>query len=105
KQLEMDTPGTTIDRDVDGDFKFRAGCTILIAPETQEIRRVIRTSGTVANDMELERVRRFLTGENGVSGNAFDAGLAISLASLAETGSRVRNEPFALLHEHEGNKP
>lgn len=80
----------------DGDFKYRAGCTILIDPVKQEIRRVIRTPGTVADDRQLERVRRFLTGEFDTGGNAFDAGQPNSLrvASL-----RAAKEPFAFLHQ------
>ena len=80
------------------DFWYRAGCTVLIDPVTVEIRRVIRTPGTIADDRELERVRRFLTGELGATGNAFDAGLARSL----RLGAReARDEPFALLHNVE----
>ena len=66
------------------DFVFRAGCTILIDPVTAEVRRVIRTPGTIADHTELDRVRRFLTGEAGGIGNAFDAGLA--KASTAGAG-------------------
>jgi hypothetical protein len=80
------------------DFVFRAGCTILIDPVTAEVRRVIRTPGTIADDTELERVRRFLTGEAGGVGNAFDAGLAGSM----DGGRRItRDEPFALMHQLE----
>ncbi len=100
KQKAMDAPSSTpLSRDEHGDFKFRAGCTILIAPDTQEIRRVIKTRGTVSDDTELETVRRFLTGESGATGNAFDAGLAQSLMSI---NSEMRDEPFALLHDQEG---
>ncbi len=80
------------------DFVYRAGCTVLIDPMTAEVRRVIRTAGTIADDGELERVRRFLVGEAGAAGNAFDAGLP---RSLGLAGATVRNEPFALLHRHE----
>ncbi|MES1242269.1 MAG: hypothetical protein ABUT39_11670 [Acidobacteriota bacterium] len=80
------------------DFTFRAGCTVLIDPVTAEVRRVIRTAGTIADDAELERVRSFLVGETGGAGNAFDAGRP---GSLGLTGSRIRNEPFALLHRME----
>ena len=78
------------------DFTFRAGCTVLINPRSAEILRVIRTRGTIANDEELARVRRFLVGETGIVGNAFDAGLAESRRKIGKT---VRNEPFALLHQ------
>ncbi len=95
-QQEMDRRTDVLAQDEDGDFKYRAGCTILIDPATQEVRRVIRTAGTVAGDTELERVRRFLTGEAGTSGNAFDAGFP---ASLRAGRPAARDEPFALLHQ------
>lgn len=78
-----------------GDFTFRSGCTILIDPTTQEVLRVIRTAGDIANDTELDRVRRFKTGETAVNGNAFDSGLPLSLSI---TSDLLQNEPFALLH-------
>jgi hypothetical protein len=62
---------------------------------TSMVRRVIRTPGTIADDDELDRVRRFLLGEGGGSGNAFDGGLAMS---LRERDPGARSEPFALLH-------
>ena len=96
EQKRMDKPGTKIPRNKDGDFKYRAGCTVLIDPTKQEIRRVIRTPGTVADNGELERMRRFLAGEIDLPGNAFDAGLAPSIREKADV---VRDEPFALLHE------
>ncbi len=96
KQRRMDQPGKPIPPQEDGDFKFRTGCTVLIDPATQQVRRIIRTPGNVANDSELDRVRRYLLGESGASGNAFDAGLADSLSSGRRT---VRQEPFALLHQ------
>jgi len=79
------------------DFVYRAGCTVLIDPHTAAVRRVIRTRGTIADDEELNRVRRFLSGETGATGNAFDAGLAVSL----RRDVRPRDEPFALLHQIE----
>ena len=69
------------------DFIFRAGCTVIIDPSMAAVRRVIRTPGTIADNEELDRVRRFITGEEGGIGNAFDAGLARSRA-LAEPGVR-----------------
>ena len=95
EQKQKDSPGTQQDKD--GDFKYRAGCTILIDPKTQEIRRVIRTAGTIADDSELNRVRRYLCGEVEASGgNAFDSGLALSIRSI---GAATRDEPFALIHQ------
>jgi hypothetical protein len=75
----------------EGDFRFRAGCTLIINPVTMEVRRVMRTAGTIADDVQLERLRRFLT-EGGLDpANAFDS---------ARSALRAR-EPFALLHRDE----
>jgi hypothetical protein len=80
------------------DFRHRAGATILIDPTTREVRRIIRTQGTIVDDKELDRVRRFLLGEGGGSDNAFDGGLALS---LADRDPKARDEPFAMLHQLE----
>jgi hypothetical protein len=86
RQRQMDQPGSQPPDD--GDFRYRAGCTLLINPTTMEVRWVIRTPGTIADDAQLERVRRFLT-EGGLEpGNAFDFARAALKAG----------EPFALLH-------
>ena len=78
--------------DPDRDFKYRAGCTLLIDPEQMEIRRVIRTPGNVADENELDRMRRYLL--DGLSPpNAF-AGVAERLEGSSE--------PFAFLHSHVG---
>nr|WP_298097264.1 hypothetical protein [uncultured Shinella sp.] len=92
KQAEMDrTPGAW---NLPGrDFKYRAGCTLLIDPEQMGIRRVIRTPGNVADDDELNRMRRYLL--EGLSpANAF-AGVADRFKQSAE--------PFAFLHSHAGD--
>lgn len=67
------------------DFWFRGGCTLIIDPETGEIRYCIRKSIQTENDDRLKRQRRFE--QAGVN------------PSVAETylGVRDRN-PFALLH-------
>jgi hypothetical protein len=98
-QMELDGGTPVLPQDAPPhDFVFRAGCTILLDPVTAEVRRVIRTPGTIADSTELERVRHFLTGEAGGVGNAFDAGLAASI----DGGRRItRDEPFALLHQLE----
>jgi hypothetical protein len=86
-QKQKDAPGSPEPAD-SGDFKYRAGCTLLINPVTMEVRRVIRTPGTIADDRQLERVRRFLT-EGGLEpANAFYRARDIVNA----------REPFALLH-------
>ncbi len=70
------------------DFKYRAGCTLLIDPKTMQVRRVIRTPGTVNDDAQLERQRLFLVGGGLEPTNAFHAGYRALKA----------REPFALLH-------
>jgi hypothetical protein len=85
RQEQADATGNVSD---DGDFVYRAGCTLLMNPVTMEVRRVIRTPGDIADNDELERMRRFLT-EGGLEpGNAFD---------IARNTLNAR-EPFALLH-------
>jgi hypothetical protein len=67
------------------DFWFRGGCTLIIDPETGEIRYCIRKSIQTEGDARLERQRQFeQAGAN---------------PSIADTyfGLRGRN-PFALLH-------
>lgn len=76
--------------DPERDFKYRAGCTLLIDPEGMKVRRVIRTPGTVADDGELNRMREYLL-----------SGLAPSNAFQGVAGHLGKDaEPFALLHAH-----
>jgi hypothetical protein len=82
--------GSAIPREVGGDFMYRAGCTLLLNPKTMEIRRVIRTSGDVADDSALDEMRAFLT-EKMQRMNSFDG---------VEKMLRTK-EPFALLHREE----
>jgi hypothetical protein len=92
KQKQRDAPGRKPPDDED--FYYRAGCTLLINQTTLEVRWVIRTPGTIADDAQLERVRRFLT-EGGLEpGNAFE------FARMAMKAREPR-EPFALLHREE----
>lgn len=74
-----------------GDFIFRAGCTLLMNPTTQEIRRVIRSDGRIDDDKSLARMRRYLT---------FGAEPTSSFASPSALAST--REPFALLHRNSG---
>jgi hypothetical protein len=89
KQLEMDaTPDAWKDPNVD--FKYRAGCTLLIDSERMEINRIMRTPGTVIDDYELDRMRDYLL--KGLEPlNAFD-GVSPRFNATAE--------PFAFLHAH-----
>jgi hypothetical protein len=75
---------------IEKDFTFRRGCTLIIDVERKRLRRIIRTNGDIADNLELRRVRKFLSGEGAVSSNAFAA---------ARDVFRAR-EPFALLHSH-----
>ncbi|SEJ38950.1 hypothetical protein SAMN05216327_109193 [Dyadobacter sp. SG02] len=100
EQKRMDEPGVVFQSDQHGDFIYRSGCTIMIDTTSQEVRRIIRTAGTISDDDELERVRKFLCGDSGSSGNAFDAGIALSMRSGFSSDFE---EPFALLHMHQSN--
>lgn len=76
----------------DGDFIYRAGSTIIINPTTQEIRRIIRTPGTISSNEEMNRLRKFLLGDYGVVGNSFNAG-------FVKNQVYQRDEPFYMLHK------
>jgi hypothetical protein len=55
KKMQKDKDGAPNSaNDPDRDFKYRAGCTLLIDPQEMEIRRVIRTPGTVADGAVLK---------------------------------------------------
>ena len=86
KQAQMDA-GPPLSARERGDFLYRAGCTLLMDPRTMNVRRVIRTPGTIADNRHLERVRRFLV-EGLEPVNAF---------ARARDAVDAR-EPFALLH-------
>ncbi len=79
--------------DGNGDFRYRAGCTVLIDPVSMTIRRVIRTTGTIRDNAALERMRKFLTEGGGDPDNAFALKRDVLRAA----------EPFAMLHRHEGS--
>jgi hypothetical protein len=90
QQAKDQLPGAF--NDPERDFKYRAGCTLLIDPEQMQIRRVIRTPGTVADDDELSRMRDYLLG-----------GLTPPDAFAPVTDRFAANaEPFAFLHSHGG---
>ena len=85
KQLAQDRPGA--EQDAVGDFTYRAGCTLLINPQTFQIRRVIRTAGDINDDEHLECLRRFLK-----------CGLEPANAFAPARNAVDAKEPFALLH-------
>lgn len=89
KQAAMDKPGNAAFPD-DGDFRYRAGCTVLFDPRTMQVRRVIRTAGTIADDEELDRVRDFLLHGYDQPENSF-----WSMSRMLQS-----REPFAMLHRH-----
>jgi len=90
QQAKDQLPGAF--NDPERDFKYRAGCTLLIDPEEMQIRRVIRTPGTVADQDELSRMRDYLLG-----------GLTPPDAFAPVTDRFAANaEPFAFLHSHGG---
>ena len=95
EQAAKDKEGAA--QDEYGDFTYRAGCTLIIDQATQEIRRIIKTRGTIGDDERLAAVRNHYTGEPNAHGNAFDAGI---MHSMKEGQTNQRNEPFALLHQH-----
>ena len=96
-QKAADAPGKRLPANKDGDFKFRAGCTIVIDGTKNTFRHIIRTPGTVEDDKELAIVRAFLTGEAEADSNAFDGRRQ---RSLTEPRVRGFDEPFAMLHRH-----
>jgi hypothetical protein len=70
-----------------------------VDPTTSEVRRVIRTPGTIADTAELDSVRAFLSGDGGLR-NAFDG----DPPSLRHRDWGSREEQFALLHQLDGER-
>jgi len=97
EQLQKDGGNAQLTESDRPDFKFRAGCTIVIDTTKGTFRHIIRTPGNVGDDDELERVRQFLTGDAGAKSNAFDG---VRMRSLRDPTLRQLDEPFAMLHRH-----
>jgi len=95
-QRKRDSGAKKISRRDEGDFIYRAGCTFFINPQNREFRWVIRTAGTIADDAELERMRKYLTGESMPTHNEF---AIMDPAMLGLAGGKDRREPFAMLHD------
>lgn len=91
-QNKKDNQKKPLSNEEQGDFIYRAGSTIIINPTNQEIRRIIKTPGTIASNEELNRLRRFLMGDDGEMGNAFTN-------SFSPNNDIDRDEPFYLLHK------
>lgn len=100
EQEAMDAPGMTHGSDETGDFTYRAGCTFLINPENKEIRWVMRTAGTINDNGEMDRMRRYLNGGNLPNRNEFAVSDPETMG--LQSGSQGRDEPFALLHDSVG---
>lgn len=94
-QRAMDARPTGTPAPTPPDFRYRAGATIIVDPVTSEVRRVIRTRGTILDDDELDRLRTFLQGGARGRDNAFDG---VGQESMARRSARQYDEPFALLH-------
>jgi hypothetical protein len=99
-QAEAERGKTPLDPKADGDFKFRAGCTVVIDTTHNVFRHVIRTHQPIDSDEELDRVRRFLRGEADPGTNAFEGERTASQRNPEEKAFGLRREPFALLHRH-----
>jgi len=80
-------------RDRRRDFRFRRGCTLIIDPLQMRIRYAIRTKGNIADNEELDKVRRHVSRRE--VDNAFSAG----------PPSDHAGEFFAALHRHEARVP
>lgn len=98
EQEKTDARSEDLDSNEDGDFKYRAGCTIVIDTTKKIFRYIITTPGTIESNAQLGRIRTFLTGDADASVNAFDG---VRTQKLHEAGyGRYGAEPFALLHRH-----
>ena len=81
------------------DFIYRAGCDDADRPaRTCEVRRVIRTPGTIDRRRANSPGARTSSTAKRRRRQRFDAGIA---ASLSDENRSLRDEPFALLHQLE----
>ena len=89
-QKKKDSGESAIGGPKDADFIYRAGCTLLIDAMTMDIRRIIRTRGTIDDDTELARMREYLTVGGLERTSAFSGPIDVLNAT----------ELLALLHDH-----
>jgi hypothetical protein len=90
------------------DFIFRGGCTLLVDPDTAEVRYCIYAR--IRSNNRLKRMRRFLTGEDSESARSTFYGdqrqgffsSAVTRQESSEKDSLI--EPFALLHNSFDNQ-
>ena len=76
RQAEVDKSGLNHTEEEKGayDFKYRAGCTVLVDADSFNIRRLIRTPYTITDDEGLNRLRDFLSDARPGLRNAFNDG-------------------------------
>ena len=79
------------DRPLRRDFRYRAGCTLLIDTRSFEIRRVIRTKFRADEDAGLDRMRQHLMQSSATAPNAFDG---------PGSDAHKHDNAFAMLHRH-----
>mgnify|MGYP007044697002 CR=1 FL=1 len=54
-----------------GDFIFRRGCTLVVDANTRIVRHIIKTKSRIDEDVELDRLRDYLTGADTTGEDAF----------------------------------
>ncbi len=79
------------DKPIRRDFRYRAGCTLLIDTRSFEIRRVIRTRFRADEDAGLDRMHRHLMQSSAVAPNAFDG---------PGVDAHKHDNVFAMLHRN-----
>jgi hypothetical protein len=72
------------------DFKYRAGCTLLIDPELLKVRRVIKTEARVDDEAAFNSLRGFI-----------EQGMNRASAFAPSRSAYAQKEQFAVLHSHE----
>ncbi len=88
EQDRMDARRDVADDEEDGDFKYRGGCTLLIDPNTCQVRYAINKH--ILSNGRLRRQRAFRGGENPALRATYFGD------PEREAGQR---EPFAMLHQ------
>jgi hypothetical protein len=99
-QDEVDASGT--DRPPPADFIFRGGCTLLVDPDTADVRYCVFKR--IRSKARMDRMRRYLLGQEGppVRATYFGDARQVFFQQLAaqagERASGLAAEPLALLH-------
>ena len=101
-QVQDEVDSGRVDRPPPADFIFRGGCTLLVDPDTADVRYCVFKR--IRSKARLDRMRRYLLGQEGPALSATYFGDARQvyfqqLAAHAREGSRgLAAEPLALLH-------